>query len=285
MITYAQLEAESWWLAEIVAPAHAAFNARMMAAYHLTPATCGSKGDNNHLYGRHRSRDWDLNSQFCTDRAYGTQDARDRAGAGNWIRATDIGISGPTHWAAAHRLDVAVRAGRLPGVAEWFGTYDGANVTGWYEGHWSAADDSHLTHLHVGLWTSHCDDAAQLQMLGDIIFGTDGGDPDMFIAHVPKGFYGNAADEYWVVGPGGRYRDLAESYQLRGAYNRGGCPTVEIGAGDVPKGWTPAKLVDELGPIVQAPAGAAGSSVALTAADIAAIAKAVNDDQARRMQA
>jgi hypothetical protein len=46
-------------------------------------------------------------------------------------------------------------------------------VVGWYEGHPSSSDDSHLWHLHVGLWTGSCDDAAQLKLLGDIITGTE----------------------------------------------------------------------------------------------------------------
>lgn len=278
MATYAQLEAESWWLAETVAPAHQAFNNRMMAAYDLTPATCGSKGDNNHLYGRHRSRDWDLNSRFCTDRTYGTQDARDRAGAGNLIRATDTGIAGAVHWAAAHRLDQAVRAGQLPAVAEWFGTFDGKTVVGWYEGHPSSADDSHLTHLHVGLWTGSCNDTAQLQLLGDIILGDTGG-LDMFIAHIPKTFYGNPEDEYWMVGPAGRYRVVVDAAQLRGIFARGGCPTVQIGAADVPasKAWSPARVVAELGPIVAAPAAGSSTPVAV---DAAAVAAALTGDAA-----
>src|SRR5262249_14896571 len=112
-----------------------------------------------------------LHSAYCTDRSYGTTDGRDRAGDGSWIRATDIGIAGPTHWAAARRLDAAVRAGRLPCVAEWVGTFDGGAGTGWCEGARATSDSSHLTHLHVGLWTRYCNDSAQLELLGDIITG------------------------------------------------------------------------------------------------------------------
>lgn len=269
MPTYAALEAESWWGAEHEAPAHAEFNARMREAFHLSAAAAGSKGDDNHLYGRHRSRSWDLNSRWCTDRAYGTQDARDRTGDGNWLRASDIGISGQTHWAAARRLDAAVRAGRLPGLAEWFGTFDGRSVSGWFEGHPSSSDDSHLWHLHVGLWTNSCNDTATLRLLGDIILGVStaatlqpNGGPDMFIAHLPAALNGGK-NEYWVVGPQGRYRLLVDSFKVRNIFARGGCPTVELSADDVPPKWTMKNVLDALGPVVVAPvfAGPGGVTV------------------------
>ncbi len=173
MVTALQLTSELQWNAEFVAPAHEAFNARLRAFYDKGPAEIGSKGDYNHLRGRHRSRIWDLTSAFCTDRTYATQDARDKAGNGAWLRASDVGIQGPVMWAACRRLAAAVRAGRLPAVAEWFGTFDGISVVGWYEGWASTSDSSHLRHLHVGLWTQYCNDEAQLKLLGDIITGED----------------------------------------------------------------------------------------------------------------
>jgi hypothetical protein len=173
MATRAQLEQEPWWKAETEAPAHAAFNTRLRAHYGHNRSQTGSKGDENHMRGRHRSRTWTLNSRYCTDRAYASRDARDKAGDGDWLRATDIGIQGTELRAASTRLDAAVRAGRLPCVAEWFGTKDGTRVTGWFDGHVSSSDSSHLYHLHVGVWTKYCDDAAQMTLLGDIITGED----------------------------------------------------------------------------------------------------------------
>jgi hypothetical protein len=173
MPTQAQLEAEIWWAQEMEAPAHARFNGRLRAHYGHTRSQTGSKGDVNHLRGRHRSRDWDLNSRWCTDRAYATRDARDKAGVGRWLRATDIGIQGPDLWAASRRLDAAVRAGRLPCVAEWFGSLDGLHVIGWYQGHPSTSDVSHTWHLHVGIWTKYCDDEEQLALLYAVITGED----------------------------------------------------------------------------------------------------------------
>jgi hypothetical protein len=171
--TRLQLEQEPWWGAEREAPAHAAFNARLREHYGHTRAETGSKGDQNHLRGRHRSRAWVANSAYCTDRTYGNRDARDKAGDANWLRATDVGISGAELRAASAQLDAAVKAGRLPSVAEWFGTKDGTHVTGWFDGHVSSSDSSHLYHLHVGVWTAFCDDAGQMDLLGDIITGED----------------------------------------------------------------------------------------------------------------
>jgi hypothetical protein len=173
VVTYLQLAAEPEWQDEKEAPAHAALAERLRREYGHTRSQTGSKGDNNHLRGGHRSRNWILGSRYCTDRVYTVTDARDRAGDGDWLRATDVGIQDATLRAASSRLDQAVRAGRLPCVAEWFGTIDGQTVVGWYEGHPSTADDSHLYHLHFRLWTGSCNDAGQLQLLGDTILGKD----------------------------------------------------------------------------------------------------------------
>jgi hypothetical protein len=173
MPTYAELGKELQWSAEHEAPAHAALNERLRAHYGHSRSQTGSKGDNNHLYGRHRSRNWTQTSHWCTDRMYGATDRRDTTGDGDWLRATDLGITGTEHHAASRRLNVAVRAGRLPCLAEWFGSFDGRTVVGWYEGGPSSADDSHLSHLHLGLWTAFCNDDAQLQLLGDVITGVE----------------------------------------------------------------------------------------------------------------
>lgn len=171
MPTYAQLAREPQWLAEFEAGAHAAFNERLRKHYGHTRSQTGSKGDNRHLEGRHRSRNWALNSRYCTDRSYGTRDPRDRAGNGDWLRATDVGITGAEHRAASKRLDTAVRAGQLPAVAEWFGSFDGRTVVGWFEGQPGTSDISHLRHLHVGLWNQFCNHVTQLRLLGDVITG------------------------------------------------------------------------------------------------------------------
>jgi hypothetical protein len=246
MPSYEQLNAEPQWREESLAPAQAAFNQRMAVAFQLSSLLIGSKGDNNHLYGRHRSRRWDISSSYCTDRTYATVDSRDRVGDSNWLRATDIGIRGPVHWAAAHRLDVAVRAGVLPCLAEWFGTFDGQSVVGWFEGRPSSSDSSHLTHLHVGIWTGYCDNAQQLSLLADIITGAGAPGGDMFILHIPANINPNGANEYWLYDQYGRVDQKPDAGDLRAVYARGGCPTVELSAGDLPSGWTWVRFLQEL---------------------------------------
>lgn len=158
MVTYLQLESEQEYHDEHEPPALADFNNKIRAKFGLSKSECGSKGDNNHLEGRHRSRLWDTNSIYCTDRSYATRDSRDVNADGNALRATDIGIQDKTLQDASKRLDTAVRSGKLPEVAEWFGTFDGKNVVGWFEGHSSSSDDSHLWHMHVGYWTKYTND-------------------------------------------------------------------------------------------------------------------------------
>jgi hypothetical protein len=169
-----QLEQEQVWLDQFVPPNMTDLLIKPLRIHFgLGPNEVGAPGDENHLRGRHRSRNWDLTSRWCTDPSYGTQDARDRRGDGDWYRALDVGISGPTLWAACHRVDALVRAGHLPGLAEWFGTFDGRTVVGWYQGHESSSDASHLTHGHFGLWTEFANDPATLRLLLAAITGGD----------------------------------------------------------------------------------------------------------------
>lgn len=170
MPTYAQLQTEPVWGAQFTPPALKRCADRLGAHFGV-PVWIG--GDNEHVYGRHRSRNWCLTSRFCTNRAYGTTDARDKRGDGNWYRAGDVALKGQPLWDACRRLDAAVRAGRLPGLAEWFGTYDGKTVVGWFEGKASTSDASHLTHLHFGVWTEVANDDAFMGRLFAVITGTE----------------------------------------------------------------------------------------------------------------
>jgi hypothetical protein len=170
--TYLELRAEPVWGAQYV-PGNldAVLIQPLRTFFNLGPAWIGAPGDNNHLYGRHRSANWDRLSMYCTDRSYGTTDARDHRGDQDWYRAVDVGITGQTLYDACRRVDTLVRAGQLPGLAEWFGTLDGRTVVGWFEGHASSSDDSHLRHLHLGPWNEFADDEATMRLLYDAITG------------------------------------------------------------------------------------------------------------------
>lgn len=177
MPSYVQLASEPVWGWQYVPFNLQATIDRLRNFYHLGPTAIGAPGDNNHLYGRHRSANWDRNSIYCTNRSYGTTNAKDKAGDQNWYRAIDTGIQGQTLIDASHRVDALVRSGRVPGVAEWFGTFDGQVVVGWYEGHASSSDDSHLYHLHVGLWNQYANDPVTLDLVYAAITGEDDGMP------------------------------------------------------------------------------------------------------------
>lgn len=181
MPTLAQLQSESWWTREIVPAALDAVFRQLCAHFDSDPLGGGTRGNEFHDYGRHRSLAWCLNSRFCTDRSYGTQDKRDRDGDPNHIRAIDVKLNRTQIREVSRRLDAAVRAGRAPMVAEWFGTFDNVNVSGWYEGHASSADDSHLEHVHVGVWTIYADDQAVLGALFAIMTGDDTVTPEDLI--------------------------------------------------------------------------------------------------------
>ena len=173
MVTYLELGSEPVWGQQVTPPNMLGVLVKPLRAFYgLGPALIGAPGDNNHLRGRHRSRDWDLTSAYCTNRSYATTDARDKAGHGSWYRAIDVGITGQTLYAASRRMDTLVRSGADGGrVAEWFGTFDGKTVVGWFEGHAASSDESHLFHLHVGVWTRYADDPALMGLLYQTITG------------------------------------------------------------------------------------------------------------------
>lgn len=194
MPTYAQLQTEDCWQDEYVTDVEEAFGRRVAArlscaVYH--------RGDNEHLTGRHRSRRWVAESVWCTNPVYGTRSTRDTSGPPNAVRADDIMISGRVLWAVCRGVDEAKRAGRLRGLAEWFGSTDGKTVVGWFEGHESTSDLSHLDHLHLGHWTDSVNDQAYFDELFDAM--TKYLEDDMDAAYL------NA-----IAGAGARTRSLIE---------------------------------------------------------------------------
>lgn len=216
MVTQAQLESEQVWHDQIVPPFMTAFLITPLRNFYgLDANSCGAPGDNNHLYGRHRSANWDLTSRYCTNRTYGTKDARDKLGNLNWYRAVDVGITGQKLYDASHRLDNAVRAGQLPEVAEWFGTFDGVTVVGWYEGHASSSDSSHLTHLHTGIWNEFADHFQVMQRIYAVITGQGQGGNDMPVfVHCAQngGFYAyGLGDPKWFTSTGA-YNKAREAF-------------------------------------------------------------------------
>lgn len=143
----------------------------------LPASHVGSKGDLNHSYGYHRSRNWIVNSPDSRFRLddYSIRSTADRAGDGNWLAAVDISIATDLLKTVCQRLKAAADAGdqRLAGWREFLGTLDGVNTYGWdIVGRYKKTPDrSHLWHLHLSRQRQYCN----TPMLGilDVMLGDD----------------------------------------------------------------------------------------------------------------
>jgi hypothetical protein len=198
--TLARLRAEPFWQNEAVPGNLTDFVFALADHFGISHGNAGTVGNAVHLEGRHRSIEWALNSAFCTDRGYGTRDDRDKRGNPRHVRAVDLTwINDPDNQdqvakamaefhPLCHTLDNAVRAGLLPQVAEWFGTFDGRTVSGFFEGGPGTAGSSHLHHLHIGFWTENADD--DRADIFKILTGASGsGGDEMSVADVRTGLH------------------------------------------------------------------------------------------------
>jgi len=181
VLTYAQLESERWWGREVVTAELDWLGDTLCARLRRPRAAAGSKGDNAHLNGAHRSQEWILNSRFSTSRSYTVQSG---------LNATQVRhISGfdmvPGEWGSAQnrrlmieqtgRLLAAMRAGRLDEVRELFGTVNGSTVTGWNNvtNSFASSDSSHLDHWHLSLDRRHCTNRPLMERIVAIALGED----------------------------------------------------------------------------------------------------------------
>ncbi len=142
----------------------------------------GTKGDEDHRRGHHRSQEWIVNSPFCTNRTYTVQSGL-TAEQLRHIAAIDIT---PGAWGTAEnrrrcaaitaRLVAAMKAGDLDEVLEVYGAAaDLRTVTGWNnrENRVASSDSSHLDHPHIGIDRRKLRDRAFLQRLAQIVIGDD----------------------------------------------------------------------------------------------------------------
>jgi hypothetical protein len=182
MATYAQLQQETWWWDEFQPDALVALCRRLRAHYDLPADAVGSKGNNRHLQGYHRSRNWIKNSTFCTNRTYsvsrtpGDRDGGDK----DWICAVDISLPPAQLLPTCKRLDTAVRAGHLEKITEWYGNTNGDERVDGYDNianMIAASDPSHFTHLHLSFDRGRADE--DHSDLFAILTGTEGDDEDM----------------------------------------------------------------------------------------------------------
>jgi hypothetical protein len=205
MVTYAELAAEPWWGREIVTPELDWLGDTLCTRLARPRGAAGSKGDNKHLAGAHRSQEWILASRYATSRTYTVQtgltdvQARHIAGfdmvPGPWGSTTNLRLM------IEHtgRLLDACRSGRLPEVRELYGTLDGRTVVGWRNGRPATSDDSHLEHWHLSLDRRECDNRALMERIVAIVFGEDGEDMptvDEIAAAVAPAVWNMTSKEY-----------------------------------------------------------------------------------------
>lgn len=189
MPTLAQLQAESWWVREIVTPELNWLADELCRRTGRPRVAAGTKGDQNHLRGAHRSQEWILNSRYCTDRRYTVQSGL-TAEQARHIAGFDFT---PAAWGSATnrklmveqtgRLVAALRAGQLSGVLEVIGTLDGKTVYGIAaDGTRFSADSSHLDHWHLTFDRRRLRDRALMERVLKVALGINVGveDDSMF---------------------------------------------------------------------------------------------------------
>lgn len=178
MVTYQQLQAEPWWSREIVTPELDWLGDEICRRTGRARAAAGSKGDNDHLSGAHRSQEWIRNSVFCTNRTYTVQTAltpeqmRHISGF-DFVPATwGSSINAALMRAQTGRLIAAYDAGLFAGgVREIYGRGPGETVVGRRNGAPASSDDSHLEHWHVSLDRRRCTDRALMDLIVRVALG------------------------------------------------------------------------------------------------------------------
>jgi hypothetical protein len=171
-----------WYRREIVTPELDECCDRIAAGLRIPRSNVGTKGDENHRRGHHRSQEWILNSPFCTNRTYTVQSGL-TAEQARHIAAIDIV---PGAWGTTDnrrkcaeitaRVIAAMKLGQLDEVFEVYGAAsDLRTVTGYNnrEDRAASSDSSHLDHPHLGIDRRKLRDRAFLRRLASIVIGDD----------------------------------------------------------------------------------------------------------------
>lgn len=108
---------------------------------------------------------------------YSVQRADDQLGDPGASSGLDVTMHAPADMARmTQRLIDLTMAGdpRVQALREFFGTVDGANVTGLdvRDKRWISSDPSHLWHVHISIYRKFSQDNAALQAVADAILGT-----------------------------------------------------------------------------------------------------------------
>ncbi|HEX6682424.1 MAG TPA: hypothetical protein VF062_06490 [Candidatus Limnocylindrales bacterium] len=176
MPTYAQLEAESWWGREIVTPELDWLGDELCRRTGRPRVAAGSKGDNVHLRGAHRSQEWILNSRWCTNRTYTVQPGLTAAQLRH-IAGFDFTPGSATAMIAqCKRLMAAIRGGDLEDVREFYGNVDGDQVVdGWdnLRNRAATSDSTHLWHWHLSIDRRKLRDTKLMERIAMIALGDE----------------------------------------------------------------------------------------------------------------
>lgn len=130
----------------------------VLDAFDLSGNAVGIIGDEAHLSGYHRSRDWILTDPRSENKRldYSVTHMFDQMGPGSAVAAMDISLDRKRMIEVTGRLMRAMRDQdpRVSNLREFYGTLDGDNVTGWDAryGRTVSSDDSHLWHIHLSFW-------------------------------------------------------------------------------------------------------------------------------------
>lgn len=191
MPTYAELQAETWWGREIVTPELAGLGAELCRRTSRPADAAGTKGNNLHLRGSHRSQEWILNSRYCTSRTYTVQSGLTGEQARHVAGFDFTPGSAAAMLVQCQRLMAALRAGVLEEVREFYGNVDGdLIVDGWNNllDRAASSDSSHLWHWHLGLDRRCLRDAALMRRIVSIALAllADGEDDDMQVITIAK---------------------------------------------------------------------------------------------------
>jgi len=171
--------------AEVVPQSINDMGTRLKAHYGVGADSFGSKGNEYHDYGYHRSRKWillDPDSRYGTS-DYSVQTSRDNGGDEDWNRAFDFvpGVWG-TQENRRRMIEITTRVynaakardPRLKNMREFAGTLDGKNVITFNcadGSHKSPFDITHLDHCHGSMYTDTAD--ADHNGIVDIMLGED----------------------------------------------------------------------------------------------------------------
>lgn len=154
MPSLVQLQAESVWRSEVVTPELDFLGDELCRRTGRPRVAAGTKGDQYHLNGSHRSQRWIKKSQFCTNRSYTVQSGLTEVQL-DYVAGFDFT---PGSTAAmitqCKRIYNAMRAGQLNEIREFYGNVNGDRIV---DG-WDNLNDrnitssiSHLTHWHLTL--------------------------------------------------------------------------------------------------------------------------------------